>query len=102
MGSFAAANENSPRLVVQQGRASVVRDIDDDEKQRSTHIRVLSVDSSSRDDSRALFIFIANDRVGIDIALDDLEASFVCDPIPVAERKIACILVARHMRKKGS
>jgi hypothetical protein len=85
----------------QQGVATTPND---DEKRahpaKKTHIRVLSVDSCSRDDPSALLIFIEHDRVGIDIALDDLEASFVCDPISVSERKIACILVARHMRTK--
>ena len=96
MGNFAAANENSPRLVVQQGRASVARDIDDNEKQRSTHICVLSVDASGRYDPRTLFVLIDGKRICVDVALDDLETGLVCNAIAVSEGRVASILVSRH------
>lgn len=65
-------------------------------KQQSTHICILSVNSSGRHDPRSLFIFIDGEWICVDVALDDLETGLVCDTIAVAEGRVASILVSRH------
>ena len=62
---------------------------------QSTHVCVLSVDAGGRDDPCALLVLVENDWIRIDVALDDLEACLVCDPIAVSERRVACSLRSR-------
>ena len=61
----------------------------------STHICVLSIDASRRDDPCALLVLVEDDRIGIDVALDDLKSGLVCDSIAVSERWVTSSLCPR-------
>ena len=67
----------------------------------NTHVCVLSVDASSRDNPGLLLIFIEDNRVGIDALLEDLEAGLVGDAVAVAKGRGACMLSSGHKTEAG-
>ena len=66
-----------------------------------THICVLSIDAGRRDHPRPFLILIEYDRVGFDVALEDLETGLVRDSVAVSEREVARVLVARHIMSRS-
>ena len=54
--------------------------------QRQTHIGILLVDAGDGETRPALLIVLIGDEwIGVDVAMDDLEAIFVCDAVAVPE-----------------
>jgi hypothetical protein len=60
-----------------------------------TYICILGVDASSRYDPGLLFVLIQDEWIGVDVATNDSEPSFVGDPLAVSESR-GSIWVARH------
>jgi hypothetical protein len=62
---------------------------------KATYVGVLSVDTSGRYNPRLLLILFETERIGFNIAVDDLKACLVGNPVPIAER--ARIVIAGHI-----
>lgn len=91
------ANSNVPRLMFQQGPRKSRRRRKKWQKKTSTHICVLSVDTSCRYDPCTLLVLIQDNRIGLDVAFDDLETGLVGDTVAVSKSEVSCILVSGHV-----
>jgi len=71
-------------------------------REEKTNICILSFDTSGRYDPGLLFVLVENMRIGVDVAMDDLEPGLVGDAISVSESGRSGIWIARHDMERGA
>jgi len=71
-------------------------------RKEETNICILSFNASSRYDPGLLLVLVENMRIGVDVAVDDLEPGLVGDAVSVSECGRTGIWVARHDMEWGA
>lgn len=92
----AAANQVRPRAACQGRVEGGLR------RKETTNICILGFDTSGGYDPGLLLILVEDVRVGVDVAVDDLEPGLVGDAVSVSECGRTGIWVARHDMEWGA
>ena len=70
-------------------------------RREKTNICIVSFDTSGRYDPGLLLILVEDMRIGVDVAVDDLEPGLVGDAVSVSEGGRTGIRIARHDMEWG-
>ena len=71
-------------------------------RKEKTNVCIFSFDASGGYDPGLLLVLVENMRIGVDVAVDDLEPGLVGDAVSVSECGRTGIWVARHDMEWGA